>query len=78
VRIANDTIYGLNGAVASRSPERALAVARRIRSGRVSVNGASPDALAPFGGYKQSGLGRDNGPVGFAEHLETKVIALPI
>ncbi len=78
VRIANDSVYGLSGSVSSASLERALGVARRIRTGTLSVNGAQwfhPDT--PFGGYKQSGLGRENGLQGFEEYLETKVIAVP-
>ncbi len=78
VRIANDNEYGLSGAVSSASVDRALAVARRIRTGTLSVNGSQwfhPDT--PFGGYKQSGIGRENGVMGFEEHLETKVIAVP-
>jgi len=78
VRIANDSIYGLSGAVHSASEERALAVARAIRTGTLSVNGGGwfhPDT--PFGGYRQSGVGRENGELGFEEYLETKVIALP-
>jgi aldehyde dehydrogenase (NAD+) len=78
VRIANDSLYGLSGAVASASEERSLGVARRIRAGTMSVNGGMwfhPDT--PFGGYRQSGLGRENGLQGFEEYLETKVIALP-
>jgi aldehyde dehydrogenase (NAD+) len=78
VRIANRSIYGLSGAVSSASEERALAVARRIRTGTLSVNGAMWfDVDTPFGGYRQSGLGRENGLQGFEEFLETKVIALP-
>jgi aldehyde dehydrogenase (NAD+) len=78
VRIANDSIYGLSGAVASASEERALAVARRIRTGTLAVNGAMWFAVdTPFGGYRQSGLGRENGVQGFEEYLETKVIGLP-
>jgi aldehyde dehydrogenase (NAD+) len=78
VRIANDSIYGLSGAVHSASTERALAVARRIRTGTISVNGGMWfHADTPFGGYRQSGLGRENGLQGFEEYLETKVIALP-
>jgi aldehyde dehydrogenase (NAD+) len=79
VRIANDSIYGLSGGVTSASEERALAVARRIRTGTIAVNGGlwfGPDA--PFGGYKQSGLGREMGVEGFAEYLETKTIGLPV
>jgi aldehyde dehydrogenase (NAD+) len=78
VRIANDSIYGLSGGVMSASEERALAIARRIRTGTVTVNGGlwfGPDA--PFGGYKQSGVGREMGVEGFSEYLETKTIGLP-
>jgi aldehyde dehydrogenase (NAD+) len=78
VRIANDSIYGLSGAITSASEERALAVARRIRTGTMSVNGGMWfDVDTPFGGYRQSGVGRENGLMGFEEYLETKVIALP-
>jgi aldehyde dehydrogenase (NAD+) len=78
VRIANDSIYGLSGGIMSGSEERALAVARRIRTGTLAVNGGlwfGPDA--PFGGYKQSGVGREMGVEGFTEYLETKTIGLP-
>ncbi len=78
VRIANDSIYGLSGAVNSASQERALAVAHRLRTGTIGVNGGmwfSPDA--PFGGYKQSGVGREMGVQGFEEYLETKVVGIP-
>jgi aldehyde dehydrogenase (NAD+) len=79
VRIANHSIYGLSGAVSSADPERALAVARRIRTGTLSVNGGSWFAVdSPFGGYRQSGLGRENGVQGFEEYLETKLIGLPV
>ena len=78
VRIANHSIYGLSGSVTSASEERALAVARRIRTGTLSVNGGMWfDVDTPFGGYRQSGVGRENGLMGFEEYLETKVIALP-
>ncbi len=78
VRIANHSIYGLSGAVTSASEERALAVARRIRTGTMSINGAVWFAVdTPFGGYKQSGVGRENGMLGFEEYLEAKAIALP-
>ncbi len=79
VRIANDSIFGLSGAVYSRDEDRALAVARRIRSGTISVNGGnyfSPDA--PFGGYKQSGIGRESGVAGLEEFQERKTIAVPV
>jgi aldehyde dehydrogenase (NAD+) len=78
VRIANNSQYGLSGSVSSASLERALGVARRIRTGTVSVNGGQwfgPDS--PFGGYRQSGVGREHGVQGFEEYLETKTIGLP-
>ena len=78
VRIANDNQYGLNAGVTSASEERALAVARRIRSGTVGVNGGIfYGAEAPFGGYKASGIGRQNGLEGFEQYLETKTLAGP-
>ena len=78
VRIANDSIYGLSGAVTSASEARALAVARRIRTGTMSINGAMWFAVdTPFGGFKQSGIGRENGVLGYEGYLETKAIALP-
>jgi aldehyde dehydrogenase (NAD+) len=73
VRIANDTVYGLSGYI-SGSADRARAMAKRIRSGNVHVNGAGPDFNAPFGGYRQSGNGREWGALGFEEYLETKAI----
>jgi len=73
VRIANDSSYGLSGYVTG-SPERARAIARRIRTGNVHVNGAPADPRAPFGGYRQSGNGREWGRLGFEEFLETKAI----
>ncbi|TWG98511.1 aldehyde dehydrogenase (NAD+) [Nocardioides sp. J9] len=78
VRIANDSAYGLSGSVDSDDLDRAKAVAARIRTGTLAVNGGvwfSPDA--PFGGYKQSGLGREMGVAGFEEYLEMKTIAEP-
>ncbi|MDZ7675388.1 MAG: aldehyde dehydrogenase family protein [Acidimicrobiales bacterium] len=78
VRIANDSDYGLAGGVWSADDERALRVARRIRTGSVSVNGtASPFPHVPFGGFKQSGLGRELGVEGLAEYLEPRSIGLP-
>ncbi len=76
VRIANDTIYGLAGGVWSRDPERAKRVARRIRAGQIEINGGAFNPLAPFGGYKQSGNGREYGPFGIAEFLEVKALQL--
>lgn len=74
VRIANDTIYGLSGYISSGDPERARQLARRIRTGNVHLNGAPVNNKAPFGGYKQSGNGREWGLYGFEEFLETKAI----
>jgi aldehyde dehydrogenase (NAD+) len=78
VRIANDSPYGLSGTVHGTDLDRARAVADRIRTGTLSVNGAVWYAAdAPFGGYKQSGIGREMGVAGFEEYLETKLIAEP-
>jgi acyl-CoA reductase-like NAD-dependent aldehyde dehydrogenase len=76
VRIANDTVYGLAGGVWSGDPERAKAVARRIRTGQIEINGGAFNPLAPFGGYKQSGHGREAGKFGLEEFLETKSLQL--
>jgi aldehyde dehydrogenase (NAD+) len=73
VRIANDTVYGLSGYV-SGAPDHARAIARQIRSGMIHINGAGPDFSAPFGGYKQSGNGREWGAEGFHDFLEIKAI----
>ncbi|MFG1709638.1 aldehyde dehydrogenase family protein [Nonomuraea sp. M3C6] len=73
VEIANSTMYGLTGAVFG-SEERAFAIARRLRTGQVDINGAQWNPLAPFGGYKQSGNGREFGHHGIEEFLETKSI----
>jgi len=74
IRIANDTSYGLAGYVSSSNLDRARRVASRIRAGQILVNGAPPDFSAPFGGYKQSGNGREWGDYGFEEFLETKAV----
>ena len=76
VRIANDTAYGLSGGVWSADAERAKKVARRIRTGQIEVNGGAFNPNAPFGGYKQSGYGREYGVSGFEEFLETKSMQL--
>jgi acyl-CoA reductase-like NAD-dependent aldehyde dehydrogenase len=76
VRLANATIYGLAGGVWSGDEERARRVARRLRTGQVEINGAAFNPLAPFGGYKQSGHGRELGRFGLEEFLETKAIQL--
>ena len=77
VEIANSTVYGLAGGVQSGDQERALAVARRLRTGQVEVNGGAYNIEAPFGGYKQSGNGRELGPFGLEEFCEVKAIQLP-
>ena len=78
VRIANNSVYGLSGAIHSGSEQRALDVARRIQTGTIALNGGQWFHVdTPFGGYKQSGLGRENGQMGFEEYLETKVMSLP-
>ncbi|MFI8774577.1 aldehyde dehydrogenase family protein [Gordonia sp. NPDC062954] len=74
VAIANDTIYGLAGGVWSGSTERAQQVARKIRAGQIAVNDAGMNLDAPFGGYKQSGIGREAGQFGLEEFLEVKSI----
>jgi len=74
VRIANDTPYGLSGYVSSGNLEHARRIAKRIRSGNVHVNGAHPDFSSAFGGYKQSGNGREWGEAGFQEFLELKAV----
>jgi betaine-aldehyde dehydrogenase len=76
VRIANDTPYGLAGAVWSKDDAHAQAVARRIRAGQVDVNGGAFNMNAPFGGFKQSGHGREAGVYGLEEFLEFKSLQL--
>ncbi|MDP1566989.1 MAG: aldehyde dehydrogenase family protein [Polaromonas sp.] len=76
VAIANSTIYGLGGGVWSGSDEHAMKVARRMRTGQVDINGGPFNGNAPFGGYKQSGNGRENGVYGFEEFLEFKSLQL--
>jgi len=76
VAIANGTVYGLAGGVWSADPERAQRVARRLRTGQVEINGGVFNPLAPFGGYKQSGNGRELGPHGLLEFTETKALQL--
>jgi betaine-aldehyde dehydrogenase len=78
IRIANDTIYGLGGGVWSVDLDHAMAVARQIRTGQVDINGAPFNGNAPFGGYKQSGNGRENGRYGLEEFLEYKALQLPV
>ncbi len=76
VRIANDTVYGLAGGVWSSDNDRAIAVAKRIRTGQIEINGGAFNPLAPFGGYKQSGHGRENGRYAIEELLQVKSLQL--
>jgi len=76
VRIANDTVYGLAGGVWSADTERAIAVAKHIRTGQIEINGGAFNPLAPFGGYKQSGHGRENGRYAIEELLQVKSLQL--
>ena len=76
VDIANDSIYGLAGGVWAASQEHAIEVARQIRTGQVEINGGSFNVLAPFGGFKQSGVGRELGRHGLEEFLEVKSLQL--
>ena len=76
VKIANDSIYGLGGGVWSQDESHAIAVARRLRTGQVDINGGPFNGNAPFGGYRQSGNGRENGRFGFEEFLEYKAMQL--
>jgi len=74
VEIADNTTYGLAGYVQGGDIERVRQVAARIRAGRVYLNGAPSDRAVPFGGYKQSGNGREHGVFGFEEYLEVKAV----
>ena len=76
IAIANDSVYGLAGAVWSADTAHACEVARRIRAGQVDINGGTFNLLAPFGGFKQSGHGRELGRFGLEEYLETKSLQL--
>jgi len=79
ISIANDSDYGLSGAIFSADKSRALAMARRIRTGTLSVNGGRfYSADAPFGGFKQSGVGREMGLEGLMEYMEIKTVAYPV
>ncbi len=76
VQLANDSIYGLNGAVFTQDAEAAYRVARRIRTGSIGQNGLKLDFAMPYGGFKQSGIGREGGPENFHAYTETKTILL--
>ena len=74
IAIANDSDYGLSGGVWAGTPERALGVARQLRTGQVDINGGRFNPLAPFGGYKKSGIGREIGPLAIEEFFQLKSI----
>jgi len=76
IALANDTIYGLNASVFTNDPERAYAVARRLRAGTVGHNAFKTDFSIAFGGFKQSGIGREGGTEGMHPYLEAKTIIL--
>ena len=77
VAIANNSVYGLNGAIFSKDVEKAVQMARRIKTGTVEINGAGVGFASPIGGVKQSGIGREGGREGFEPYLEVKSIGLP-
>jgi aldehyde dehydrogenase (NAD+) len=78
IRIANDSAYGLEGSVWTADPDRGVEVARRMFSGTVGVNSHNMDMAGPFGGYRQSGIGRECGPEGISDYTELKCIMPPI
>jgi aldehyde dehydrogenase (NAD+) len=78
VEIANASIYGLSGAVFSADPLHALAVAQRIETGTVEINGASAGRYAPQGGWKSSGIGREVGPEGIDAYVEITAFGVPV
>jgi betaine-aldehyde dehydrogenase len=77
IRIANDSVYGLSGSVWSADSDRALDIAKQIRTGTISINGFTLDFSCPFGGFKASGMGRELGPEGLEAYLESKTISFP-
>ena len=74
IEIANDSIFGLNSSVFTNDPERAYAVGRQLRAGTVGINGFKSDFNIAFGGFKQSGIGREGGVEGLHPYLETKTM----
>ena len=78
VSVANDSIYGLSGAVFTEDVARGEAIARRVRAGTFNVGRVGISMLQPFGGYRCSGLGREGGPEGFDAYLETKQLYVPV
>jgi aldehyde dehydrogenase (NAD+) len=77
IRIANDSVYGLAGSVWTTDNNKAVDIAKQIRTGTYAVNMYGNDPGAPFGGYKNSGIGRENGPEGIDAYCETKSVLLP-
>jgi betaine-aldehyde dehydrogenase len=77
LRIANGTPYGLSGAVWAKDTDSAIAFARGVQTGQLDINGGMYNPVAPFGGYKKSGIGRELGRAGFEEFLQTKSLQLP-
>jgi len=77
VQIANDSEFGLAGAVYSADPDAALAVAQRVRTGTMGINWYAFDPTAPFGGFKNSGIGRENGPEGLDAYCELQSVLMP-
>jgi betaine-aldehyde dehydrogenase len=77
IDIANDSVYGLSGTVWSADTDRALEIAKQVRTGTLSINGFILDFSCPFGGFKQSGMGRELGPEGLEHYLELKTISFP-
>lgn len=77
IRVANDSVYGLSGAVYARDDDRAVAIASLLRTGQVSINGGRMSVLAPFGGFRHSGHGRELGPYGLAEYSEPMALHMP-
>jgi acyl-CoA reductase-like NAD-dependent aldehyde dehydrogenase len=75
--VANDSDFGLSGAVWAATPELGTGIARRMRTGRVAVNGGKSSVLSPFGGFRKSGIGRELGPHGLAEYFELMALHLP-
>ncbi|MCP3811963.1 aldehyde dehydrogenase family protein, partial [Mycobacteriaceae bacterium Msp059] len=76
LRIANGTPYGLSGAVWADTDDEAIAFARRVQTGQLDINSGAYNPVAPFGGYKKSGIGRELGRFGFEEYLQTKSLQL--
>jgi aldehyde dehydrogenase (NAD+) len=77
IRIANNSTYGLSGAVFTKDTEKGVALARRIRTGNLTINGLKLDNAVPFGGFKESGIGRVGGPEGLEAYQEIKSVYLP-